>query len=155
MSEIHEQSNEEIKLIHCIYASAGTEEFTPQDIVELLDKAKENNSKLDVTGMLLYEDGSFFQVLEGEYEAVSKLFKKIALDKRHEKIIKIIQEPIEERLFGDWTMGYSGISKNDLKDIEGLNDFFSSRQCYTELDSGRAKKLLAAFKDGKWRASLK
>lgn len=146
---------DEIELVHCIYASAATEDMSQIEVVDLLGQAKTNNEKLDVTGILLYESGSFFQVLEGEKEAVSALFKKIATDPRHEKVIKIIQEPIEERTFGDWTMGHSGISQNDLKSVEGLNDFFSSKRCYTELDHGRAKKLLSAFKDGKWRASIK
>ena len=149
------EAQNDTELVHCIYASASTINFTKDEITELLAIAQRNNSNLGVTGMLLYEDGSFFQVLEGERHVVSVLFKKIARDKRHSKVIKIIQEPIQERLFSDWTMGYSGITRHELSTIEGLNDFFTSKQCYTNLDHGRAKKLLTAFNDGKWRASIK
>jgi hypothetical protein len=150
MSENIEENN----LVHCIYSSAETVEFSHEDIISLLKKAREVNSNLGVTGMLLYEDGSFFQVLEGPSETVVPLYEKIGQDKRHERVTKLIQEPIKERSFSEWTMGYSGVTREELKEIEGLNDFFYSNKCFTELDEGRAKKLLEAFKGGKWRASL-
>ncbi len=149
------EEQNQVELVHCIYASASTVSFTKDEITELLAIAQRNNGALGVTGMLLYEDGSFFQVLEGEKDNVSALFKKIALDKRHSKVIKIIQEPIQERAFSNWTMGYSGITRYELSAIDGLNDFFTSKQCYTDLDQGRTKKLLDAFKNGKWRSSIK
>ena len=69
----------EAELIHCIYTSAAVGEFTESDIMELLTIAKDNNAKLDVTGMLLYDSGSFFQILEGKASAVETLFRKIIL----------------------------------------------------------------------------
>ncbi|WP_297792552.1 BLUF domain-containing protein [uncultured Marinobacter sp.] len=142
-------------LIHCIYCSAGTVRFSDTDMVSLLEKAREANAALGVTGMLLYEAGSFFQVLEGPAESVDALYEKIFRDKRHRRITKIIREPIEARNFSEWTMGYAGVTRQDLKEIEGLNDFFYAGKCFTELDPGRAKKLLETFKDGNWRASLR
>ncbi len=148
------ENDDNIHLIHCIYSSAATIKFSDDDIIALLEKSRTSNSQLDVTGMLLFEDGSFLQILEGTPEAIADLYKKISADKRHNNVTKIIQEPIEERSFSEWTMGYSGITRKELKEIDGLNDFFSSKKCYTELDENRTKKLLKAFKDGKWRASL-
>lgn len=145
----------EVDLVHCIYTSAGTMEFNKEQIVSLLEAARKNNSTLNVTGMLLYDDGAFFQVLEGDREVVEKLFEKISKDKRHDRVTKIIVEAIEERDFSEWTMGYSGVSKEDLKKITGLNDFFSTKKCFTDLDEGRSKKLLGAFKEGQWRATLR
>ena len=62
------------KLIHIIYVSKETEDFSNDKILKLLDGARSNNTKLDVTGMLLYSEGSFFQILEGEEEIVDQLF---------------------------------------------------------------------------------
>ncbi|MCA9058063.1 MAG: BLUF domain-containing protein, partial [Planctomycetaceae bacterium] len=59
------QDTDDVDLVHLIYASAATVEFTHEDILALLKQAKAKNAPLGVTGMLLYEDGSFFQVLEG------------------------------------------------------------------------------------------
>lgn len=104
--------------------------------------------------MLLFQNGSFFQVLEGERTVVEALFEKIATDKRHARVTKVILEPIEERDFGEWTMGYPKISARELAEIPGLNDFFARARSYLELGEGRAKTLLAAFKAGTWRTSL-
>lgn len=144
----------DLDLIHCIYASAASQPFSMEEIQELLEKSRNNNAALGVTGMLLYEDGSFFQVLEGERESVAKVYTKVAADKRHQRVSKLIYEPIEERHFGDWSMGHAEISKDQLGEIEGLNDFFRNARCFTQLDDGRAKQLLKAFKDGRWRTSI-
>lgn len=92
-------------LIHCIYVSAATAEFSPADLEELLSVSRKNNEALGVTGMLLYEKGSFFQILEGTREAVEPLYAKIDTDKRHSRITKLIIEPIEERSFANWSRG--------------------------------------------------
>ena len=97
-------------LIHLIYSSSATHLWHEEDLVELLKKSRHNNSKLDITGMLLYENGSFFQVLEGPPENVDKLYDVISQDPRHTKTIVIIREPIAKRTFGEWTMGFSPIN---------------------------------------------
>lgn len=150
-----EAENDKENLVHCIYSSVETVEFSQDDILSLLEKARLNNSTLGITGMLLYDSGSFFQVLEGAPEKVTSLLEVIQKDKRHDKVVKIIYEDIEERDFSEWTMGFSGFTRQELMNIEGMNDFFQSNKYYTDLDEGRAKMLLKAFKDGKWRASIR
>jgi hypothetical protein len=104
--------------------------------------------------MLLYSDGTFFQVLEGDRPIVEALLEKLTLDKRHAHVTKIVLEPIEERSFAQWTMGYAKITRKELADIPGLNDFFAQGQSFIELGQGRAKALLGAFKQGAWHLSL-
>jgi hypothetical protein len=124
------------------------------ELESLLSECRRSNSRADVTGILLYQNGSFFQVLEGEAEKVESLFHKIGFDKRHHQTKKIIFEPTTTRSFAEWTMGFPKITSKELATIPGLNDFFHHGTSYVELGEGRAKSLLAAFKDGKWRASL-
>ena len=144
-----------MNLVHCVYSSASTRtDLSPAELETLLAECRRSNSKADVTGILLYQNGSFFQVLEGKAEQVESLFHKISLDKRHHQTKKIIFEPIATRSFAEWTMGFPKITSKKLATIPGLNDFFHSGTSYVELGEGRAKSLLAAFKDGKWRASL-
>lgn len=138
-------------LIHIIYASEEDQILTDDVVFEILAKSRENNRKLNVTGMLLKDGASFFQVLEGEEAVVNRLFNRIEKDSRHKNIVKIICEAIPERTFADWSMGYAKVSREELSKIEGLNDFFLRHSCLTEIDTGRAKKLLKAFADGKWR----
>ena len=142
------------KLTHLIYTSAASPEFHPADLKAILQIARRNNAQLSVTGLLLFTSGSFFQVLEGEEAKLLELFAHISLDPRHMSVTKIIQEPIAQRYFGDWTMGYSEVTLSELETIEGLNDFFQQGNSLANLGSGRAKKLLSAFAQGRWRARL-
>jgi hypothetical protein len=141
-------------LIHCIYTSAASRPLETADITDLLQKARDSNQRLGLTGMLLYTEGSFFQVLEGEPDVVDALYAKIVVDKRHVQVTKVVREPISKRAFDAWSMGFSAATRAELASIPGLNDFFGKAQSFTAIDAGRAKKLLEAFADGRWRQRL-
>ena len=141
-------------LMHCIYASAATRHFETAELTALLEAARRHNDGVGLTGMLLYTEGSFFQVLEGVPDVVNALYTRIELDKRHMQVTKIVAEAIPNRSFAHWTMGFSQVCRKDLALISGTNDFFSSSSCFVGLDSGRAKKLLSAFREGRWRKTL-
>src|ERR1017187_7280709 len=123
---------------HLIYASVATAEFRAPQLAELLEKARAANELVGLTGMLLHSDadGSFFQVLEGEPEAIDQLLNKRRADKRHSHLTIIIREPIAKRAFKEWTMGFASVSPEKLRKIPGLNDFFREGSCFTEI--GRA-----------------
>lgn len=141
-------------LIHLIYASTSLHEFDKQELLTLLEMARAANAEFGVTGMLLCETRNFFQVLEGPESVVVSLFDKISKDRRHRDVVRIIQEPIAQRSFGDWTMSFSNITCEELGTINGLNDFFAENSVFSQLDSGRAKKLLIAFQGGRWRLKI-
>ena len=143
-----------IELIQCIYASAASREFETAELAELLEAARENNAKLGLTGMLLYAEGSFFQVLEGQPDVVEALYAKIERDRRHDQVTLVIKEPIPKRYFDAWTMGFYEVSREELAGMSGVNDFFSKDRAEISVDAGRAKKLLASFRDGRWRKKL-
>ena len=46
------------------------------------------------------------QVLEGSREALSDTFVKISKDPRHYNIVLIGFEPVDQRAFPSWSMGY-------------------------------------------------
>lgn len=142
------------KLIQLIYCSAARKRCGPGELVRILDHARLNNARCGVTGMLLYADGSFFQVLEGEEATVDALFESISRDDRHGGVTLIIREPVSRRSFGDWTMGYAEPSVQDMDAIVGTNDFFSRGESFEQLGPGRARKLLEAFRHGRWRTAL-
>lgn len=141
-------------LIHFVYASVATQPFGKEDLTELLRQSRPANSRLGLTGMLLYSQGSFFQVLEGQPDSIDALYRKLLPDPRHRQVTAIIREPISKRYFGEWSMGFSTVSPYELADIEGTNDFFHGGSCFTRIGPGRAKKLLTAFAGGRWRARL-
>jgi acylphosphatase len=144
-----------MELVHCIYCStSASKDISAADLEGILEQSRRKNAGLGLTGMLLYRNGSFFQVLEGDRPAVESLFETIAADPRHRRVTKIVLEPIAERAFAAWTMGYPKLSPRELANIPGLNDFFLHGESYMEIGEGRAKALLAAFKEERWRLSL-
>ncbi|MEP6547482.1 MAG: BLUF domain-containing protein [Gammaproteobacteria bacterium] len=138
-------------LIQCIYSSVATPGFEEHQIPGLLERARAANAALDVTGMLLYIEGSFFQILEGDPDVVDAVFLKIKADPRHSRVTTIVREPIFERSFGEWTMGFAVVGRKEACELIGENDFFASASCVAEMTAGRAKKLLSAFRMGRWR----
>jgi Sensors of blue-light using FAD len=141
-------------LIQCVYASAATVRFDKKDLHDLLEGCRRNNAGRDITGMLLYQNKSFFQILEGPEEEVAALYEKISMDPRHDKVAKILQTQIAERSFAEWTMGHSEVTYTDLAKIDGLNDFFIENRPFGDMEADRAQTLLEAFKGGRWRQSI-
>lgn len=102
-----------------IYSSASSSLFSNEEITDILNKSRSNNLKLNITGLLLYHEGSILQILEGEREVIYSLFNKIRLDERHKSIIKLLDKNIKERSFPDWSMGFKQISDHDWSELKG------------------------------------
>ncbi len=139
-------------LIEVVYASGATRPFDDEELAELLEKARANNHALGVSGILLYLDGSFLQVLEGPEEAVHALYDKIALDKRHNNVLVLKKSSIETRTFGEWKMGCVSLDKSRLHEIPGFSRFLRSGVLHVEEGDGdQLRKILSAFRDGRYR----
>lgn len=93
-------------LIQLVYVSAAIQPFSQGDLRELLSKSRANNRPVGVTGLLLYHQQSFFQILEGPAETVTALFARIGRDQRHGRVLLLAKKHVEERSFGDWSMGF-------------------------------------------------
>jgi hypothetical protein len=144
-------ANDEILVAYC---SAASYRFSREGILELLDLARRNNARDGITGVLLYVDESFFQVLEGERTLIEALYAKIERDQRHCEMTKLIEKPIASRTFAGWSMGYAALTREELAALPGMNDFFKDGSSFDALPQGLARKLLEAFKDGQWRRRL-
>ncbi len=133
------------------YTSIASHEMSHEELIGLLQKARTNNLKRNVTGLLLYMDNCFFQVLEGEQSVVEDLFALISKDSRHHHVMKLIEEPIEERSFGDWNMGYQHVTRAELANFTGLTDFLDHDGGFDCMVGHRARTLIDAFRMGRWQ----
>lgn len=97
-----------------IYYSTARREQTDAELRDLLEVSRRWNSQRDITGLLLYGAGVFFQVLEGTEADVKSLFTKIQTDERHHNILRAAEREVLERSFGDWAMGYTPLN-DDLQ----------------------------------------
>jgi len=111
-------------MIRLTYASTSLKEWSPDELLGLLKACRTNNGAKNITGILLYAKGTFFQVLEGDEATVSSLYAMIEKDKRHKNVTLIQKEKITERAFPYWSMGFEKIDVKELSKMEGLNDFF-------------------------------
>lgn len=127
-------------LVHLIYPITATSEMSQSQLYELFSKSSLNNQEREVTGLLLYVEGNFLQVIEGDEKNVVALYKKIMNDPRHTNSKRILVERIEHRNFGYWGMGFAGITKEELQLIDGLNDFFSNEQTIHSIDEKEYEK---------------
>ena len=67
----------------------------------------------------------------------------------------LVREPIKERSFADWTMGFFEASQDDASAIPGLNDFLQKGVTAPgDETDGRARALLGAFRSGRWRRKI-
>jgi len=137
-----------------VYLSAGTRRFSVPDLEQILTKARETNSKLGISGMLLFKGGNFLQVLEGDRGKVMTLFDKIAQDPRHNRITVLFKGVSAQRDFPDWSMGFYDLDSPDTAKITGFSPFLRTTLTTSDcLDARRAKRLLLLFKDEKLLSS--
>lgn len=136
-------------LIQLIYVSSALNLMTESELLELLEEARVANEQHQITGMLVYQDGSVMQVLEGAEADVTRLYDNIQKDPRHTGIITLLQEPIEIRSFPEWSMAYRKVSADE---VEGFSRFlqYTDDDAETKLLPGKAKKLLLKFRDQTW-----
>ena len=102
-----------------IYLSTSSRLMEKQDIKDILRASRRNNPSADITGMLAYHDGAFFQVLEGPRDAVRTLLARIDGDPRHSNMLTMWSETVSTRCFRDWNMAYLGF--DDAADDADLN----------------------------------
>lgn len=102
-----------------VYLSTAVKLLADDVLIEILKVAHKNNTERNVTGVLLYSEGTFIQVLEGEDADVDAIYARISIDLRHKHIIKLIDEPITGRSFGEWAMGFTTVNTDKVSDLLG------------------------------------
>jgi len=135
-------------MFHVVYVSSSTQTFAQSDLQTLLQKARDKNTQLDLTGMLLYKDGNFMQVLEGKEEVVTELVEIIKRDTRHKGVLELLRGTSEQRMFPNWSMGYRDLADKEVVKTLGYSNFMNAPLTGAELSQvpNRCMKLLLLFK---------
>lgn len=104
--------------IACLtYKSVATATPRANDIDLLASRARARNRSLGVTGMLLFENGSFLQTLEGPPTALKTLWSSIQQDNRHNHIEVLSEHIVTARLFSEWDLLVDGRFDNDSEHV--------------------------------------
>lgn len=98
--------------------------------------------------MLLYMDGNFMQLLEGDKRVVLDLYATIKADPRHHGLIEILEGEIEKPTFVDWSMGFRNMSDPQVLELLGYTRFLDITFDYESFEAhpSVALELLKLFR---------
>jgi len=132
-----------------VYVSTETSRFSDRDLVALLTESRDKNLVSEITGLLLYKDGNFMQLLEGPEQAVRTTMEKIKIDSRHRSVRVLMEEETPKREFGDWSMGFKKLNAESAGDLPGYSDFLDVPLTSDKfsLDPSKAFRFLLIFKE--------
>lgn len=100
-----------------LYRSRQSYEFGTDDLLRLLLSARRYNGDHGITGLLLYRDGVFMQLLEGAAAEIDGLYARIAADPRHRDIDMLQAADEAERMMPGWQMAYAQAPQLDGEDV--------------------------------------
>lgn len=118
-----------------IYSSESATPMQMDDLEDILEGARESNAEVGITGALVYVDGFFLQVLEGDAEEVRQLMGRIARDLRHESVTVLKQGEIPAALFSDWNMAYVSATAEQVAQWAGLSLTAATPDIVADLNS--------------------
>ncbi len=99
----------------------GTPEQVKAEVEAILAVSRGNNAPVGIGGVLLFNNGCFLQVLEGDYAKVSATFERIQRDLRHNQVIVLDSGYPAKRLFTDWSMAFVGLNAEDAARYSSLS----------------------------------
>lgn len=89
-----------------IYLSSAVGVLRADELDRIFLRAQASNGGAGITGLLLFVEGSFLQVLEGSITGVSSLMQKIRRDRRHTGLVTLYSGACAERTFPDSPLHY-------------------------------------------------
>lgn len=131
-----------------VYISAAARDFDARGLQAIYAASVAGNPERRITGLLVYRDQEFMQVIEGPPQEVGRLYHRICRDPRHSMVIKLLDRAIPEREFPDWAMQVADARSTAFTDFRAFDG--------TPPDTGfraladrpsQAKRLLEQFRD--------
>src|ERR1700744_1435256 len=107
-------------IFYLLYLSAATRWFNGEELEALLAVSQRNNRREQLTGVLLYGQNNFIQLLEGPETHVQRIFEHIKKDQRHSDVTVIASGYIRERCFPDWFMGFKAVRPESFAHMNNL-----------------------------------
>ena len=127
-----------------IYSSAAAPDLDMDDLQQMLAESRVRNRAHDITGVLVYVDGVFLQILEGEKDKVLELMDTIERDPRHSGVKVFDEHDGVERAFASWNMAYLSPSAEEVSEWAELaaGTTIGSVVASLESDPGRLPRVI-------------
>ena len=132
-------------MYYLIYLSSSVKPMSHDQLSTLLQQCRDNNQKNGITGMLLYQNGNFMQMLEGDNQVILNLYEDIRKDDRHSGFHTVLSGDIYDRNFEDWSMGFFNMDK--AGDLPKYRDYIEENLALRsfEADSQDAYEFMIMF----------
>jgi hypothetical protein len=136
-------------LTEMIYVSTMVGE-AEQELKLIWESSVKHNKLNGITGMLLYYQGGFMQVLEGNRAKVMETFDRICEDRRHHHITTLTITEVKSRHFGAWSMGFKHINAIEAAKFPKHAAVFDFRKQAdaVKAEPGLALEMLTLFSTG-------
>lgn len=95
------------------YVSSAKRALSDIDFKHLTKVNRRNNIELGIFSLLMYNNGNFLQILEGEKSKLDILFSKISNDKRHHNIIQLWNIPCSYLIFAEYNSQFIATDNTD------------------------------------------
>jgi Sensors of blue-light using FAD len=133
-------------MISIAYVSSAVFSFNETALLDLVDQCQRNNARLGITGILVYSDGNFMQVIEGADLPTYALYDRIQRDVRHRGVTTVHQQLIQVHEFRGWSMAYNILPPKGLRPHRLPEAFLDrARQRPLPLPLGSASSLVCSF----------
>ena len=117
-----------------MYSSQAAKPMTVTGLEAILTDARTGNETHNVTGALVYVDGVFFQIIEGDKDVVRKLMASIASDARHHSVKVFHEAEVDARAFESWRMAYLSATAEQMSQWAGLPGTATVRELVTDIN---------------------
>lgn len=107
-------------MLSVIYVSVADPLIRDEDIAAILESARRNNARDNLTGALIYNGHNFMQLLEGPAKDVERCLDAIRRDTRHSGVTEVRRRTVEARDFAEWSMLYDPDFKGQDDDLARL-----------------------------------
>ena len=146
-------------LYRLVYLSSYIGIATEDSLRNIFETAAKNNVRDEITGFIIFYEGNFFQVMEGDADKVEACFSRIEKDRRHRMPTRLGVHSVEKREFTSWEALYylmsadadGGASLNAALKTDGHNDENISRTVtgpqLREVNKARLREILLKAED--------
>ena len=131
-------------VFHLVYRSLASTQVDQATVEDILKKARAYNPTQNLTGLLIFRDQTFLQLLEGSEVSVMTLYQKILKDSRHTNCSIMMSAQSQQRIYEQWSMAYVDGSKAKGS-AQSLWDLFDTLIQGDESNSDYIQPILKKF----------
>lgn len=124
-----------------VFSSTSIADFKEAALLQLLKRAHSFHKQEGITGVLMYGNGRFLQVLEGCPAAVRCLYARIAAHPGHSRLEKLADGWVARREFTDWHMSFAPLPA----DFQSLPGYLTPPQLVIASAGTSVQPLLSEF----------